>query len=245
MKTHLVPFRPDMVRAIQNVRPNVWPAEPFDRLAPWKCETRRLPRHQPTSQVVGQGMYWAFDGIPALSWPDGGRPAAQITHRLAPYQVGDTLLVKEALMEVDGVACYQADANRAVTGAWPWKPRKLAAMYCPKRDVRYKLLVKSVRLVQLQDFFGPGDAISEGIYIEPPAGAIPGLQPRPEGFDTWTAQRRDQWLETTARAIYMTQCEHEAAMVKAYADLWDSINGKTHAWASNPWVWVYAFMRLE
>jgi hypothetical protein len=29
-----------------------------------------------------------------------------------------------------------------------------------------------------------------------------------------------------------------------YATLWDEINGKG-AWASNPWVWVIEFKRLE
>ncbi len=26
-----------------------------------------------------------------------------------------------------------------------------------------------------------------------------------------------------------------------FVDTWDSINGKTHPWDSNPWVWVYGF----
>ena len=30
-----------------------------------------------------------------------------------------------------------------------------------------------------------------------------------------------------------------------YRALWDSINGKTHPWASNPWVWVVGFKRIE
>ena len=29
-----------------------------------------------------------------------------------------------------------------------------------------------------------------------------------------------------------------------YQALWHSINGKTHPWASNPWVWVYTFRRV-
>lgn len=31
----------------------------------------------------------------------------------------------------------------------------------------------------------------------------------------------------------------------AYAELWDSINGKKHPWSSNPWVWVVEFCRVE
>lgn len=29
-----------------------------------------------------------------------------------------------------------------------------------------------------------------------------------------------------------------------FIELWDSINGKEHPWASNPWVWVIAFKRI-
>lgn len=33
--------------------------------------------------------------------------------------------------------------------------------------------------------------------------------------------------------------------VATYAKLWDSINGKRAAWASNPWVWVVEFQRVD
>jgi hypothetical protein len=29
-----------------------------------------------------------------------------------------------------------------------------------------------------------------------------------------------------------------------YHRLWDSINGKTHPWESNPWVWAITFRRV-
>jgi hypothetical protein len=32
--------------------------------------------------------------------------------------------------------------------------------------------------------------------------------------------------------------------VESYRLLWDSINGKTYPWASNPWVWAINFSRL-
>jgi len=31
----------------------------------------------------------------------------------------------------------------------------------------------------------------------------------------------------------------------AFRNLWDKINGKTHSWASNPFVWVLEFKRIE
>jgi hypothetical protein len=31
--------------------------------------------------------------------------------------------------------------------------------------------------------------------------------------------------------------------VDYYAELWDSLNGKKHPWASNPWVWAINFKR--
>lgn len=30
-----------------------------------------------------------------------------------------------------------------------------------------------------------------------------------------------------------------------FSNLWDSINGKTYPWSSNPWVWVIQFKKLE
>lgn len=33
----------------------------------------------------------------------------------------------------------------------------------------------------------------------------------------------------------------ESAPVAVFYDLWESINGKTHPWESNPWVWVIEF----
>ena len=32
--------------------------------------------------------------------------------------------------------------------------------------------------------------------------------------------------------------------VASFADIWNSINGKKHSWASNPWVWVIDFERV-
>jgi hypothetical protein len=30
-----------------------------------------------------------------------------------------------------------------------------------------------------------------------------------------------------------------------FIELWDKINGKKHPWASNPWVWVVEFRKID
>lgn len=68
-------------------------------------------------------------------------------------------------------------------------------------------------------------------------------------------------LEITAvrverlQSITLSDCANEGAppthakdnvwdSTETYRKLWDSINGKTHSWASNPWVWVIEFKLL-
>jgi hypothetical protein len=33
--------------------------------------------------------------------------------------------------------------------------------------------------------------------------------------------------------------------VLAFSETWDKLNGKTHPWSSNPWVWALSFKRIE
>ena len=33
--------------------------------------------------------------------------------------------------------------------------------------------------------------------------------------------------------------------LEAFVTLWDSINGKTYPWSSNPWVWAISFRKIK
>lgn len=87
------------------------------------------------------------------------------------------------------------------------------SIFMPRWASRISLLVTAVRVERVQDIT-EADALAEGVV---PSETI--LQDGRVVHD----------LNGTARGTY--------------AVLWDSINGKRAAWSSNPWCWVYGFVR--
>lgn len=59
---------------------------------------------------------------------------------------------------------------------------------------------------------------------------------RPEEM---TAQECDVW--EGAEKVYFDALNQP---LQQFCDLWDSINGKTYPWASNPWCWVLSFRNV-
>lgn len=52
-------------------------------------------------------------------------------------------------------------------------------------------------------------------------------------------------IEPSAIAALAKWFHPDDAPALAYSALWNSINGKSHPWASNPWVWVVEFNRIN
>lgn len=62
------------------------------------------------------------------------------------------------------------------------------------------------------------------------------------------------WLDACAEGVGPPPGRHHVnspdtdadreACIGAFRELWDSINGKKHLWASNPWVWIPEFKRV-
>lgn len=99
----------------------------------------------------------------------------------------------------------------------PWKP----SIFMPRWASRITLEVTGVRVERLQDITEE-DARAEGVN---PSDAAVVFEDAGNGLN----QRQD--MANTARG--------------AFACLWDSINGKRAPWASNPWLWVVSFRRVE
>lgn len=92
---------------------------------------------------------------------------------------------------------------------------KRSPLFLPSEDARYFIQITDVRPERLQEITA-SDCVKEGIKI-------PDLTAGTD-FDI----DGNLWSQG------------ERKFIKAYADLWDSIN-KANQWASNPWLWHIEF----
>jgi hypothetical protein len=139
--------------------------------------------------------------------------------KLCPYGVvGDRLWVKETF----GYAAknYQdyVACYRATEPGLPilWKP----SIFMPRRHSRILLEITGVRVQRLQDISGK-EILAEGAVTGPHTDEF-GRNPV-SAFDG---------------KVYMD-------LISLWAKGWDSINAKKAPFASNPYVWVIAFKRLD
>ncbi|TSA41472.1 MAG: hypothetical protein D4R57_00565 [Verrucomicrobiales bacterium] len=65
MKPKGILFKGEMIRALLNTKPDVWPAEPIDSTKPWKWQTRRLTNRRPFPE--GKILYAKETHIPKAS----------------------------------------------------------------------------------------------------------------------------------------------------------------------------------
>ncbi len=201
-------------------------------LAGKKSVTRRVVKPQP---VPCHGAYaWAS----AKARLPGSGPIGTLTLRdiadRCPYGApGDVLWCKEThYVERAGYpdgrgrhVIYRADDENAPIAKWT------PSIHMPHWASRLSLLVKDVRVERLQEISG-ADARAEGVTLPVRDGHVlltisHKLSPfdfDPKGPREWTID--DYWRFSFAMA-------------------WHDINGKTHSWSSNPWVWRIEFERLS
>jgi len=214
-------FSTPMVRALLNTKPGTWPAEPIDPSKLCKSQTRRVVKPQPEynflheEPIDGEWFWTEKDTDDDMM---GWWPSYD-KGMLPRYQAGDILWVRETFYDGDmqGKMIYRADGKYDCDGMW--KP----SIHMPRYVARLFLEVKAVRVERLQDIT-EADARAEG---ESPTYKKLGY--------------KECSYEREKKCHFACNCFNAR---ENFAGLWDAINGKG-AWASNPWVWVYEFMRVE
>lgn len=229
MKERPILFSGAMVRAI---------------LAGTKTQTRRLVSKQLTAVHAPTAQF-----APSHDDPHevlfSSQDTAKAPHVMVPvrYHAGDRLWVKEAWqtsracddrapseMEVPGggygwPVWYAAD-NGEVTwrGAKAGGPgfttpgKTRVSIHMPRWASRITLEITDVRVQRLQDI-SEADARAEGVDAR-----MDSLRNKPD---------------------YDHNARLGAYPVTAFSRLWDSLNDKRAAWASNPWVWAITFKRVN
>ena len=158
-----------------------------------------------------------------------------ITRIWPKYQVGDRLWVRETwqafyagtnrIASSDHIkphiaalwtVAYKADDT---SGCECWRP----SIHMPRWASRITLEVTGVRVERLQDI-SIQDSIAEGIRC-PLCGYT----------DRDVAEQMDHYICSAKGG--------DRTAIDEYRDIWDSINGKTYPWNSNPWVWIYEFKK--
>ena len=233
-------FSTPMVQALLNTKPDTWPAEPIDPSRPFKSQTRRVAEMPPAVQGCDYRYDGDSDGCHYLEQVVDGKPTEMyLDIGKAAYQEGDKFWVRETWrcmgFDDDGkriLVQYKDETSQWVDfdDAMRWKKfavcsaRWKSARHMPCEAARLFLEVKEVRMERLQDITEAG-AWAEG---EQSTCLKPGY-------------RKCVLVGVDKR--YTKECDCANA-TQNFAKLWNAINGKG-AWESNPWVWVYEFMRAE
>jgi len=237
VKTYGVMFKAEMIRAyIKGI----------------KNQTRRL---KGLEKINRDPDGWKFEGILPVSnvamFTNIKKPLLHYSVR-PPYGMkDDTLWFKETYAPMCKIAdpvcwCeteeeikenhyveYRADTGNLYPGDWPEEeakgndeaPKWCSSMFMSQKYSRFTdIQILKVRVERLHDI-KEQDAILEGIQHN-----WMGPEPCPP-------EHADEWMNYLADEDGFP-C---FSAIDGYRSLWDSINGRTFPWKTNPWVFVYEF----
>lgn len=206
-------------------------------LAGTKTQTRRIIKG-------ARGAFWDHAGWAPQFCHDSvlwRTHDGEHEHRMpirVPYAAGDTLWVKEAIRHGGGGCSeYIADGTPTVADAWPWKPKALPGMFCPRGLSRITLAVTDVRVQRLQEI-SKEDAHAEGARGMLASGAM------------WP-QSAAKWSMEYPHPVEIDP-EHGdqhclGSPQMAFANKWIAINSKRPgcSWDDNPWAWAVTFQVVQ
>jgi hypothetical protein len=183
-----------------------------------KTQTRRIIKPQP--YLADNGQHWMWDSPKcAAMWAISETP---LLDGCSPYgKPGERLWVRETWCKTDDGIEYRADvkdvnAEETARVMADYGYKWKPSTHMARKDSRILLEVASVRAERLQTIT-EADAIAEGIEVGEKS-----LSPG-NPFCVMNAKY----------------------LIRRYAGLWNSINGRVYPWTDNPWVWVVEFKTIE
>lgn len=181
MKERPILFKTDMVKAILNCKPNIWPPEPINPSKSWKWQTRRVMKPQPQGRIIAKG-YWQNEDTGEWEWqyqsPTKIEPGFVWNELFTfgngncPYgQSADTLWVKETWRTVNsfdhlppanivpGEVSYPAVWYKTPYSSGNGNDEYIqrycgkwrSSLFMPRWASRQDLLIKAVRVERLHD----------------------------------------------------------------------------------------------
>jgi len=196
-----------------------------------KSQTRRVVKHWEEDGDIDCYCVSTFAGY-VPKWPSPhGKPGDRLWVR-ETFRQWDTDMCgcgENCICPPSGTPCYRATVNPKAEASidecyTPWRP----SIHMPRWASRITLEIIGIRVERLQNI-SMQDAQAEGVNC-------------PVECDRPCVR-----CGTCADSNRTVPISHQCNPVSAFADLWDSINGKRPgcAWADNPWVWVIEFNMKE
>lgn len=217
-------FSTGLIPAIQNLKPGTWPPEPIDPGKPWKWQTRRIIKPQPFSDDI-YGPEWY---PPVIINKDGeeteGKPIYGIYDGdgewgiKCPYPPGTRLWVRET---------WQKNYwNEAMV------PNKYAYKASPETWIYFSEEEKRLEKKWRPSIHMPKAAARLWLAVK---------NVRVERLQDITEE--DAGAEGSFKKGEEWECN---CYRDDFISLWDNLNKKRgYSFKSNPYVWVYEFMRRE
>lgn len=161
-----------------------------------KTQTRRVVTPQPPEAWQPIAVEWYHPGVEDDDGMIGPGPL-----KFGAYDEedgyycryggpGSRLWVKEPLVCRNGIATYAADGVEAFDNCepmrWPWKPKRLGAMYMPRRLSRLTLEITGVRVERLNEI-SAADVAAEGFPFNSDLDIFKATWCKLNGRDSWAA----------------------------------------------------------
>jgi hypothetical protein len=180
--------------------------------------TRRVVKPQPDDDGLHDHTHFPMSLDSDLEGWWGTVAETGESRQYHPYQIGDRLWVRETFTKApNGDYIYRADPIFDGCGKGDISWGWTPSIFMPRKAARIFLEVKAVRIERLQEIT-PKDCYAEGILFVP----------QDIGGEEFSRQVEDDW------ALFKFQ------------NLWDTLNSRRgYSWDSNPYVYVYEFMRVK